>query len=53
MKHRILLAWALAIALLSVLHVWLNVGWERFGKDLRRMITNERQELQVGFLPVT
>ncbi len=44
------LMWALSI---SALHVQLNVGWGSLGQRFKVMLGIERQELLVGFLPVT
>lgn len=53
MKAKVLfvaLAWALVI---SVLHVWLNVGWSKVAQSMGGLFGERRQELVVGFLPVT
>ena len=53
MKRRVLagaLAWTL---LITVVHVWLNVGWDELGKRLEILRGERRAELIVGFLPVT
>src|SRR5215470_8394892 len=53
MKLR-LFVWSAAIVLgLGVAHVWLNVGWTQFRENLRTSLGGERQEMIVGFLPVT
>ena len=44
------LAWALFI---TVLHVQLNVGWSELARKMRMYMGQEREELIVGFLPVT
>lgn len=44
------LMWALFI---SALHVQLNVGWRQLGHQMKVLLGVERQELLVGFLPVT
>lgn len=44
------LVWSL---LISALHVHLNVGWRDLGQQLKVLLGVERQELLVGFLPVT
>jgi len=48
MKARVTVGALLWLALITGLHVQLNVGWER----LRGMLLG-RRELVVGFLPVT
>lgn len=53
MKAKILstaVAWLLIITLL---HVQLNVGWARLADKARVWMGGDRQELIVGFLPVT
>lgn len=53
MKRRVLLGalvWALAI---TALHVQLNVGWAALRDEARVLLGEEREELIVGFLPVT
>jgi hypothetical protein len=53
MKLKVLLgslAWALFV---TVLHLQLNVGWDRLGHRIKVLLGEEREELIVGFLPVT
>lgn len=38
---------------LGVAHVYVNVGFEEFGRAVRQSFTEERREMMVGFLPVT
>lgn len=44
------LAWALFV---SLLHVQLNVGWDKLRHSLKVAVGEEREKLIVGFLPVT
>jgi len=53
MKFKVLLGSLVWLVLITVLHVQLNVGWASLGKKLRVTFGGERQELVVGFLPVT
>jgi len=53
MKARILTAAAIWLAVISALHIQLNVTWSRLADNFRVMLGGERQELIVGFLPVT
>lgn len=53
MKHKILVGSSVWLVLITLLHVQLNIGWERLGKDVRVLLGSERPELVVGFLPVT
>jgi hypothetical protein len=52
-KQRILLGSILWTLLITVLHVWANVGFGAFVQDLRVWAGIERESLRVGFLPVT
>jgi NitT/TauT family transport system substrate-binding protein len=38
---------------LGTAHVYVNVGFDEFGRSLRSLLRGERKELAVGFLPVT
>ena len=53
MKLRILLGAVLWTALITLLHVWANVGFREFGTAVRIWLGFERQSLRVGYLPVT
>jgi hypothetical protein len=53
MKSRILVGACLWLLFISGLHVKLNVGWERMVGELQQIFGAEREELLVGFLPVT
>lgn len=54
MKRNVFIGAMIWAALISVLHIHLNVGWGEFQKEVSSTITGEeRQELIVGFLPVT
>ncbi len=53
MKFRILVGACLWLLFISGLHVKLNVGWERLVAELQELLGAEREELLVGFLPVT
>lgn len=53
MKLRILLGAALWTALITLLHIWANVGFGEFGGAVRIWLGLERRILQVGYLPVT
>lgn len=48
MKTRVALGALLWTAFITLMHVQINVGWGTLGAYL-----DERQELKVGFLPVT
>ena len=53
MKRRVLVGailWTLGI---TTLHVQLNVGWAQLVREVRILLGGEREELIVGFLPVT
>jgi len=53
MKLKIAVTTAVWLLLISLAHVGLNVGFGGFARHLRVMLGEERQELVVGFLPVT
>ncbi|MGQ0554042.1 MAG: ABC transporter substrate-binding protein [Planctomycetota bacterium] len=49
-----IIIWVVVIvALLGFAHIWINVGFDEFADDVSQMIHGERQELVIGFLPVT
>lgn len=48
-----LLFWLIGMALITVAHIGVNVGWDRLVRNLRESVGLERKELYVGFLPVT
>lgn len=53
MKRKVFLgaiAWTL---LITVVHVWLNIGWTQLSKQFEVLRGEAREELIVGFLPVT
>ena len=53
MKLRILfgsLAWILVVTLL---HVWSNIGFGQFATDVKVALGTERATMRVAFLPVT
>lgn len=53
MKRKILIGALTWLALVSALHLQLNVGWDRLANKLQVLLGRERPELIVGFLPVT
>ena len=53
MKLRILIASTVWLVLVTALHVQLNLGWTRLGREIREALGETRSELVVGFLPVT
>ncbi|QDU86617.1 hypothetical protein Pla163_37680 [Planctomycetes bacterium Pla163] len=53
MKRKVLLGAILWTLLITLGHVQLNVGWARLADEMRILVGGERQELVVGFLPVT
>lgn len=53
MKRKVVIGALLWTLLITVSHVVLNVGWERLEEEARILVGGERQELVVGFLPVT
>ena len=53
MKLRILSVSLVWLAVITALHVQLNVGWARLLDRVRTLAGEEREELVVGFLPVT
>ncbi len=53
MKRKVLFGALLWTLLISVVHVTLNIGWGRLVDEVQVMRGAKRQELIVGFLPVT
>ena len=53
MKAKILTAAALWLSLITFLHIQLNVGWERMVDGWRVLLGGDREEVIVGYLPVT
>lgn len=53
MKLKIFVGIVAALLTLAALHIWINVGFERFMTDARGVFGEKREELTVGFLPVT
>ena len=54
-KLGFLLAAVGGVLALGLAHVWINVGFDEFGQRTRETLglTEVREELVVGFLPVT
>lgn len=53
MKRKVLIGAIVWTLFITLGHVQLNVGWQRLADELRILFGQERQELVVGFLPVT
>ncbi len=53
MKLRILFGSFAWIVLVTMLHVWANIGMAQFAKDVRVALGRERPTMRVAFLPVT
>lgn len=53
MKRKVLIGAVIWLAFISIAHVTLNVGWAQLKRDLSTIAQDKRQELVVGFLPVT
>jgi NitT/TauT family transport system substrate-binding protein len=53
MKLRLVASVLGIVLLLGVLHVWINVGFDRFAQGVRGIFVEQPQELVIGFLPVT
>lgn len=53
MIRKVLIGSVLWTILISCLHVQLNVGWSELVQRVKAQFGEERQELVVGFLPVT
>ena len=41
------------VLLITLSHIQLNIGWSNLRKEVAVMTGQQRQELIVGFLPVT
>ena len=53
MKLKLILGALAALLALGAVHVWVNVGVDNFRRDLRELFGGKREQLVVGFLPVT
>jgi hypothetical protein len=53
MKAKLLTYTLAFLAVISGLHVQLNVGWETLAEEWAGMFDPQRRTLIVGFLPVT
>ncbi|MCA8943066.1 MAG: hypothetical protein R3F34_04690 [Planctomycetota bacterium] len=53
MKRKVLFGTIVWTLLITLLHVQLNVGWSRLVHEAKVLVSGEREELIVGFLPVT
>lgn len=53
MKKKVLLGWLIWLSLITFGHVWLNIGFDTLSHRTRVALGEEREELIVGFLPVT
>jgi len=53
MKRRVAIGAALWLLLITTAHVLLNVGWSALRKEVAVRTGQEREELRIGFLPVT
>lgn len=53
MKAKLLIFSLCWLAFITISHIGTNIGFERFQKKVRVALTEERDELVVGFLPVT
>jgi hypothetical protein len=53
MKARILGGYAAVLLLVTLAHIWLNIGFQPFLDGVRDLFSSERRQLTVGFLPVT
>jgi len=53
MKRKVMLGAALWVLLITLAHIELNIGWGELGHEIAVMTGEEREELIVGFLPVT
>lgn len=53
MKLKIIIGSILWVLLITAAHVHMNVTWSRLGTELKVMFGGDRDELVVGFLPVT
>ncbi len=53
MKRKVLIGTLLWTLLITLLHVHINVGWRALWHDIKVARGEAREELLVGFLPVT
>jgi hypothetical protein len=53
MKSKFILAGAAALLALGAAHVWINIGFDNFRRDVSELFGKKREELLVDFLPVT
>ncbi|TAJ13228.1 MAG: ABC transporter substrate-binding protein [Planctomycetota bacterium] len=53
MKAKILLGVVGGVLVLGALHVWINVGFDKFTQEVGNAVSGERKEFTIGFLPVT
>jgi hypothetical protein len=53
MKARLLVCTLVFLAVISLLHVQLNVGWDTLAEEWESLFDPQRRTLMVGFLPVT
>ena len=53
MKSRVTLGAVLWLAFITVSHLWWNVGFAKLSHRMGVALGEERDELVVGFLPVT
>ena len=53
MKRKVAIGSLLWLVLITLAHIQLNVGWSALRREVAVMTGKEREELIVGFLPVT
>ncbi len=53
MIRKVMLGALLWTALLTLLHVQLNIGWDGLNTKVKVIMGLEREQMLVGFLPVT
>jgi len=53
MKRKVFLGAIVWTLLITVVHISLNIGWTELSKQVEVMRGERREELIVGFLPVT
>ena len=53
MKRKVLIGALVWMLLITSAHVQLNVGWSALRQEVAVLTGREREELIVGFLPVT
>ena len=53
MKRQVAIGACLWTLLITLVHVQLNVGWGELASKVRILLGTEREEMIVGFLPVT